>query len=41
MQLFLQASGYHLTIAQSVEAALQAAAQEEFDLLLSNIDEMP
>src|SRR5262249_6198492 len=37
MQLFLQAGGYHVTIAQSVEAALQTAAQEEFDLLVSDI----
>jgi CheY-like chemotaxis protein len=37
MQLFLQASGYHVTIAENVEAALQSAAQEEFDLLISEI----
>lgn len=37
MQLFLQASGYHVTTAESVEAALQTAAQEEFDLLVSDI----
>jgi HAMP domain-containing protein/signal transduction histidine kinase/CheY-like chemotaxis protein len=37
MQLFLQASGYHVTIAENVEAALQSAAQEEFDLLISDI----
>ena len=37
MQLFLQASGYHVTTAENVEAALQRAAQEEFDLLVSDI----
>jgi HAMP domain-containing protein/signal transduction histidine kinase/CheY-like chemotaxis protein len=37
MQSFLQASGYHVTTAENVEAALQAAAQEEFDLLVSDI----
>jgi len=37
MQLFLQASGYHVTTAHNVEAALQRAAQEEFDLLVSDI----
>jgi CheY-like chemotaxis protein len=37
MQLFLQASGYHVIAAESVGAALQAAAQEEFDLLVSDI----
>jgi len=37
MQLFLQASGYQVTTAESVEAALQRAAQEEFDLLVSDI----
>jgi len=37
MQLFLQASGYHVTTAENIEAALQAAAQEEFDLLVSDI----
>jgi CheY-like chemotaxis protein len=37
MQLFLQASGYHVTTAENVEAALQTAAQEEFDLLVSDI----
>jgi len=37
MQFFLQASGYHVTTAESVEGALQKAAQEEFDLLVSDI----
>ena len=37
MQLFLEASGYHVTTAENVEAALQTAAQEEFDLLVSDI----
>ena len=37
MQSFLQASGYHVTAAENVEAALRAAAQEEFDLLVSDI----
>jgi signal transduction histidine kinase/HAMP domain-containing protein len=37
MQLFLEASGYLVRAAGSVEAALQAAAQEEFDLLVSDI----
>ena len=37
MQLFLQASGYHVTTADSIKAALQTAAQEEFDLLVSDI----
>jgi CheY-like chemotaxis protein len=37
MQLFLQASGYHVTTAESVKTALQAAAQEGFDLLVSDI----
>jgi two-component system CheB/CheR fusion protein len=37
MQSFLQSSGYHVTTAENVEAALQAAAQEEFDLLVSDI----
>jgi CheY-like chemotaxis protein/nitrogen-specific signal transduction histidine kinase len=37
MQLFLQASGYHVTTAANVGAALQSAAQEEFDLLISDI----
>ncbi|MBV8417880.1 MAG: HAMP domain-containing protein [Verrucomicrobia bacterium] len=37
MQSFLQASGYHVTTADSVGAALQAAAQEECDLLVSDI----
>jgi len=37
MQLFLQGSGYHVTTAHNVEAALQSAPQEEFDLLISDI----
>ena len=37
MQLFLQASDYHVTVAGSVEAALRWAAQEQFDLLVSDI----
>ena len=37
MQLFLEASGYHVRTAGSVEGALQAAAQQEFDLLVSDI----
>ena len=37
IQLFLQASGYHVTTAENVETALQTAAQEEFDLLISDI----
>jgi DNA-binding response OmpR family regulator len=37
MQFFLQASGYHVTTAESVEAALQKAALEEFDLLVSDV----
>jgi CheY-like chemotaxis protein len=37
MQLFLEASGYQVRTAGSVEAALQAAAREEFDLLVSDI----
>ena len=37
MQLFLQASGYQVTIAASVAEALRWAAQEEFDLLVSDI----
>jgi HAMP domain-containing protein/signal transduction histidine kinase/ActR/RegA family two-component response regulator len=37
IQLFLQASGYHVTTAESVKTALQAAAQEGFDLLVSDI----
>jgi CheY-like chemotaxis protein len=37
MQLFLEASGYHVRTAGSVAEALQAAAEEEFDLLVSDI----
>jgi CheY-like chemotaxis protein len=37
MQLFLQAGGYHVTTAESVEAALRSAAEEEFDLLVGDI----
>jgi signal transduction histidine kinase/HAMP domain-containing protein/ActR/RegA family two-component response regulator len=37
MQSFLQASGYKVTTAESAKTALQAAAQEEFDLLVSDI----
>jgi len=37
MQLFLQASGYHVTTAESVRTGLQAGAQEGFDLLVSDI----
>jgi len=37
MQSFLQASGYHVTTAENVEAALRTAAQQEFDLLISDI----
>jgi HAMP domain-containing protein/signal transduction histidine kinase/CheY-like chemotaxis protein len=37
MQSFLQASGYHVTTAESVRTALQAVAQERFDLLVSDI----
>jgi signal transduction histidine kinase len=37
MQLSLQASGYHVTTAESVEAALQTATREGFDLLVSDI----
>ena len=37
MQLFLQAIGYHVTTAESVKTALQAVAQEGFDLLVSDI----
>jgi CheY-like chemotaxis protein len=37
MQLFLQASGYHVTTAESVEAALQTSTREGFDLLVSDI----
>jgi HAMP domain-containing protein/signal transduction histidine kinase/CheY-like chemotaxis protein len=37
MQSFLQASGYHVTTAENVAAALQTAAQEQCDLLVSDI----
>jgi signal transduction histidine kinase len=37
IQLFLEAIGYQVTIAESVAAALRAAAQKEFDLLVSDI----
>jgi signal transduction histidine kinase len=37
IQLFLEANGYQVTIAGSVEAALRTAAQKEFDLLVSDI----
>jgi signal transduction histidine kinase/ActR/RegA family two-component response regulator len=37
IQLFLEAIGYQVTTAESVEAALRTAAQEEFDLLVSDI----
>ncbi len=37
MQMFLETIGYQVTIAESVEAALRIAAQEPFDLLVSDI----
>jgi HAMP domain-containing protein/signal transduction histidine kinase/CheY-like chemotaxis protein len=37
MQSFLHASGYQVTTAESAKTALQAATQEEFDLLVSDI----
>jgi signal transduction histidine kinase len=37
IQLFLEAIGYQVTTADSVEAALRTVAQEEFDLLVSDI----
>ena len=37
IQLFLEAIGYQVTTAQSVEAALRSATKEEFDLLVSDI----
>ncbi len=37
MQLFLEAMGYQVTTAHTVATALRAAAQEEFDLLVSDI----
>jgi CheY-like chemotaxis protein len=37
MQLFLEAIGYQVTTAESVEAALRSAMQEKFDLLVSDI----
>jgi signal transduction histidine kinase len=37
MQLFLEAIGYKVTTAESVEAALRATMQEKFDLLVSDI----
>src|SRR5208282_1852203 len=37
IQLFLEAIGYQVTTAQSVEAALRSATREEFDLLVSDI----
>ena len=37
MQLFLEATGYQVTTAESVEAALRTAMQEKFDLLVSDI----
>jgi signal transduction histidine kinase len=37
MQLFLEATGYQVTTADSVATALRAAAQEDFDLLVSDI----
>jgi HAMP domain-containing protein/signal transduction histidine kinase/ActR/RegA family two-component response regulator len=37
IELFLRASGYHVTTAESVKTALQAATQEGFDLLVSDI----
>ena len=37
MQMFLEAIGYQVTTAESVKAALRAAAQEKFDLLVSDI----
>jgi signal transduction histidine kinase len=37
MQLFLEAIGYQVTTAESVEAALRTAMQEKFDLLVSDI----
>jgi CheY-like chemotaxis protein len=37
MQLFLEATGYQVTTAHSVATALRAAAQQDFDLLVSDI----
>jgi signal transduction histidine kinase len=37
MQLFLEAIGYKVMTAESVEAALRIAAQEKFDLLVSDL----
>jgi signal transduction histidine kinase len=37
MQLFLEATGYQVTIAHSVLTALEAARLEDFDLLVSDI----
>ena len=37
MQLFLEAIGYRVKTAESVEAALRVAAVEKFDLLVSDI----
>ena len=37
MQLFLEAIGYRVKTAESVQAALRVAAQEKFDLLVSDI----
>src|SRR5258708_10111853 len=36
MQLFLQASGYHVTTAENVEAALQRAPQDAVHLFVSD-----
>jgi CheY-like chemotaxis protein len=37
MQLFLEASGYEVTTADTVATALRAATQKQFDLLVSDI----
>jgi signal transduction histidine kinase len=37
MQLYLETIGYQVTTAHSVAAALQASAEEEFDMLVSDI----
>jgi len=37
MQLFLEASGYEVTTADTVATALRAATQNQFDLLVSDI----
>ena len=37
MQLFLEASGYEVTTADTVATALRVATQNQFDLLVSDI----